>query len=120
MAEDKGTRKVLRRELEANIKMKVHESSAGQVALFENEIMAKTSDISTGGLGIYSPMYIPEGTNLELELESDPFCPGRKETIHIVAKVTISMMAGDKYRIGLNFVEISDQDKETIINYVQN
>lgn len=119
MEQDKGTRKVLRRQVEVSVNLKVHESSAKEVMFLDKQIKAKTSDVSNNGLGIYSPIYIPEGACLEMELESTPFFAEKKGPVHLVAKVTTSIMTGDKYRVGLQFVKISDEDKEAIINYIK-
>lgn len=119
MEDYKGTRKITRRELNIGVKLKVHESSKNIVKLIDDEIVCRTSDISDNGLGIYCPIYIPEGTQLKIELESKLLYPEKGSSIHIIVKVTSSIMVENEYRTGLQFIEISDQDREVIIRYVQ-
>lgn len=119
MGEDKGTRKVTRREFEAKIKIRVHASSAGEVNLLADNMEGKTRDISDNGLGILCPFYIPEGANLEIELEKKLLSPGTEGVIRIVAQVTSSIMVEGEYRMGLQIKEISEEDRALIKGYVQ-
>lgn len=119
MEEYKGTRKIKRCELDAGVKLKVHESSKGVLKLLDDEVSARTSDISDNGLGIYTPVYIPEGTHLKIALESGLICPEKKAPINIIVKVTSSIMAESEYRTGLEFIEISEEDRKAIIDYIQ-
>lgn len=115
----KGTRKITRRETDADIKLKMHESSKRDVKLLKDDIKARMHDISDNGIGIRTSVYIPEGVCMELELDNSCFSPEAKGSVHIVAKVTSCVMAEDGYRIGLQFIEISGKDREVIKKYIQ-
>lgn len=115
----KGPRKVLRRALNVKLAVRIHKSSAGEVNLPQDVMEADTSDIGDNGLNFYFPMAIPDGTYLDIELDSAPFYSKKREQIHILGKVTFSAKVGERYQIGVNFTEISDEDKRVIMSYIQ-
>lgn len=119
MEDYKSTRKITRRELNTDIRLKIHESSKKDVRILEDYIKAKTNDISENGLGVYAPVYLPEGTCLEIELDGSSLGSSGKGPVYIVGKVTSSIMGEGGYRIGIQFVEVSEKDRTSIRSYIQ-
>lgn len=109
MEENGGKGRILRCELDAAIKLKFPET----------EMETRTIDLSENGLRFHSPAEIPIDTQLEIELESSPICPGRAGPIHITAKVNSLAKAENGYQVGIQFVKISDEDKKIIADYLR-
>lgn len=112
--------KALRREVDTGVKLKILETDSDELkSLVNNWMESRTHDISEKALTLYTSIYIPDGTQIEAELESSPFYTNKKGLMHILGKVIFSSKAGDKFLIGLQFAEISEEDRKAIINYLK-
>lgn len=109
MEEYDGKGRILRCELDAAIKLKFPGT----------EMETRTIDVSENGLRFHSLVEIPLETQLEVELESTSICPGREKPIYMTAKVNSLVKTENGYQVGIQFVEISDEDKKTIADYLQ-
>jgi len=82
-------------------------------SLFDN---SQTMDISQGGVGLLSPKFIPVKTNMIMEIALNP----RQEPVLCVGKVCWVQKSNysDNYRVGMNFVDISDESKNRLAGYL--
>jgi len=119
------TRTASRRPIKAVAEFKPHESMAASLKLnIPNEyIKSDLLDISIAGLALDSPYLIPINTTLRIRIDTAVFGLEHKEDtpeqISIVGKVTSCAMNKGRYRLGVNFVEISKEDLALIESFIQ-
>lgn len=71
-------------------------------------------DISEGGIYLVAPQKIPMGTFLELSFQVRP-----DDLVYAVGKVVRSTEAGNGfYGLGVRFTNISDKDRQKIIDFI--
>ncbi len=73
-----------------------------------------TSDISNNGLGFDSDAFIPNNTLIMLEV------PVLAKVIHPVGRIawSASMVHSDRYRIGVEFMEMDPAEKHYLKDYL--
>ena len=100
----------------------IHESLKTQIRLSEDVVRATTRDIGTGGVAIESKYFIPKGALIKIGIDSGPFYQGREgfdKPISVVGRVVwTTMEAKRRYRVGVQFIEIREEDKEAIAKFV--
>ena len=72
-------------------------------------VFGRGSDVSQGGMAAYIPSELPVGTSVDLEL-SLPYLSG-EQPIRIIA----SVRNRNGFRYGLEYVALSDSDKERLL-----
>lgn len=92
------------------------------------ELKAFTNDISAGGLMFETERDIPQDSNLELELYQ-PMNRARRIIFFLPVLVKVIWTKGiekdefekgeNKYKIGVQFTEIKEGDREIIAKYVE-
>jgi hypothetical protein len=75
-----------------------------------------TSDLGAGGLRVRSPQLLPDGTQLVLQLHVGE---SGEEPITVIGKVAWSKRSGNGFDVGVEFVELSAEQKERIEAYIQ-
>lgn len=118
------TRRAKRVRVEVTITYSIHESMKKQINLSEDVVKTTSRDISTLGVAIDSPYFVPKGALINISIDSSAFYPegtgGLDKPIRVVGKVVSCIMEAKKrYRLGVEFVEIQDEDKASIGRFVE-
>ena len=115
------SRRVPRVPLVTKIRMKISRRMRGQIALMEETILGETIDISTLGVGVYCPVFLPKGVKLNAKISTAIF--GAKDKTHLafVGVVMNGRMAGGRtdYRLGIEFVRIAKRNQKLIDAYLK-
>lgn len=81
--------------------------------------IALSKDLSREGLKINSPIHIPEGTALDLELD----IPDDPKPVRTTGKIVWSRSAADQdqgYDMGIRFMMMDPVDKFRVLDYAYN
>ena len=125
MARSWSTRRFFRVLYESPVILRVNRKHRSQVRLAQKNIVGKMVDLSEGGCGVESGLFIPRGTHVDvfldrslLQIAGEPAVP--KGRSRIVATVISTVTRGlRQYRIGLQFLRVSRLDKEFISKFVK-
>ncbi len=117
------TRRAKRTRLVVPATYSIHESLKKQIWLSEDVVKTTTRDISPIGVALDSIYFVPKGALIKISIDSSPFYPGKKgldNPIRVVGKVVSTIMeAKRRYRLGVQFIEIREEDKEAIAKFVE-
>lgn len=103
------------------IKLNVPRKAEDNVAIINGQLV----DIGALGCGVEVPYLIPVGIELGISIDTTNFRQEmggdiRKEPIKASAKVTTCIMkAAGSYRLGLYFIDISQDDKTLIEDFIK-
>lgn len=87
--------------------------------LAQKEITAAAVDLSPAGLGIVSPVYLPEKLLLHIELDANQIYPDKeKERIEFTGEVHSCHMVDGKYRIGILIKGMRTEDLQAIRKFL--
>lgn len=81
--------------------------------------IALSKDLSREGLKISSPVHLPEGTKLDLELD----IPDDPKPVHTTGKIVWSSSSQSQdqgYDVGIRFVMMDPVDKFRVLDYAYN
>lgn len=118
------TRRAKRVKVGVAITYSIHESMKEQINLSEDTVETTSRDISPLGIAISSTYFVPKGALLNICIDSSAFYPertgGLDNPIRVVGKVVSCIMEEKKkYRLGIEFVELQDEDKASIGRFVE-
>jgi len=118
------TRRAKRVRLVVPATYSIHESLKKQIRLSEDVVKATTRNINAFGVAIDSKYFIPKGVLINITIDSGPFYPGKggglDKPIRIVGKiVSATMEAKRHYRLGVQFIEVREEDKAAIAKFVE-
>lgn len=85
----------------------------------QEEGIALSKDLSREGLKINSPTPLPEGTNVDLELD----IPDDPKSVRTTGKIVWSRSSGGQdqgYDIGIRFLMMDPVDKFRVLDYAYN
>lgn len=120
-----NSRKLFRVLFESRASFRLHRSSRKDIQLKEKTVASKLLDLSAGGCGIESPVFVPVGAKLNLFLDrnllGDSAEKGAKRNVSkiIGAVRTSKQVPGRKYRLGVQFEKISATDQRLIQAFVE-
>ena len=104
----------------------------------ESFLHGEAENISTGGLCFFIPIFIPKETTLVLHIQASPFYPAREginefirakvQVVHATLDMVKTQSHGAvkldrfvrRYRIGVKFLELAEQDGRIILEYIKN
>ena len=120
------TRRELRRPITLRVSVRVNPAFSETVQLAKESIEGRLADISVIGIGLISPVFLPPGVLIDIELPrpalADPNAldPGKSAegSISITAKVAYAKPFGSQCRIGVSFIHIEEADRALIQAYV--
>ncbi len=88
--------------------------------LAQREITAAAVDLSPAGLGIVSPVYLPQKVLLDIKLDAKQIYPNKeKGELSFSGEVHSCHMSDGKYRIGILIKEIDTKDKQAIRKFLE-
>lgn len=125
MAKAWRTRRYFRVSHDSPLTLRVHREHRKTVRLVQKDIAGKLLDLSEGGCGVETTLFIPRGTKVNLFLgrglldtEGEP--GNQKGYTRITALIVSCILRGVRqYRLGLQFVKISKKDLDLISRFVK-
>ena len=78
---------------------------------------ARSKDVSIGGLCVMSSRSLPDGVDVIVKFELP--LRGKFQKMALPARIVNSVLTGDGYRIGLQFVELDENNSQTIQAFVR-
>lgn len=95
-----------------------------RIRIRDREVIALASDISEGGMAIVTDCEIPVVSLITVKfvmLNDRAFDPGKQsQSITVEGEVRYNSVErqGREYRMGLNFLDLSEEDRRFICNFV--
>ena len=84
---------------------------------------AVAQDISEGGLCVFSPHELPEGSRLNLKFkifnDAEPVESQQVRQLEVQGKVRYSILEDADYRMGIEFLNVPEADRRFIANFVE-
>jgi c-di-GMP-binding flagellar brake protein YcgR len=120
----KDVRRFQRLALDAEIKFKQFTDYERKIYYEDKEMDAVAVDISEGGIGIQTPRFIPEKTCLEIWISLSGLNPEGQMVfygpVRVMGKVRWVIPWEDKtFRMGICFLDMQEEDKKTITNFIR-
>jgi len=114
------TRRAFRVDLELIVKCRIDESQRGSFRLIEgDQFDTQAIDISEKGVRVLSRYLIPRGLVLELDIDGKLFGLGHNiKTKSEVRYCETLKGLRKKNRLGLMFLDISEEDRQAIARFV--
>ncbi|MFH1355341.1 MAG: PilZ domain-containing protein, partial [Candidatus Omnitrophota bacterium] len=114
------TRKAPRIGINLTINSKIPSEYKQKFALINGmNFDAQVVDISSLGMGMFSKYFLPKGLILELSMDGKYF--GVSEDIVVRAEVRhCAFIKGRGYRSGMQFLNLSDNDKKVVLDFIAN
>ncbi len=119
-----NSRKLIRIFFESRASFRLHRSSKKEIHISAETAAAKLLDLSAGGCGMESAVFVPAGARLNIFLDRNLIFPGFQKTrkrhfSKIVGVVrSLRQLSNRKYRLGIQFEKISTEDKKLIDDFV--
>ena len=111
------TRGEARIKLDAGASLKVNGDMEKHVHLLREEQKAEIVDVSALGIGVVSPVFLPKGAILNIQVNGAAF--GMDTPIKIKGEVRYCKPEkGRKCKVGIKFIEIEDAVLNKIKEYV--
>ncbi len=115
-----NSRKLLRVLFETQATFRINRSSKKDVHMKEETVSTKLMDLSAGGCGLESPVFLPPGTKLNVFLnrkllQEKPDLKSKNVFSKIVGVVRTSRPAPNRmHRMGVQFEKVSSEDVRLI------
>ncbi len=96
-----------------------HYRAPGRLAAVVEDRIVRVVDLTTGGVGLVSPVAIERGTRTELSLDL-PLVDGHSRSTHLLLTVTEcrpDRVASDRWRVGGTVVPRGEADRTALVEY---
>ena len=116
------SRRVPRAPFSAKMQMKISPRMRNQIILASEIMHGEVIDISSLGLGVYGPVYLPKGTKINGKFDASALnAPGKGEIRFsgIIQNGRLAVGGGSKYRLGVEFQHIAKRNLKLIEAYVK-
>ena len=88
------------------------------VQLVKQSFDARLVHVSEQGIGLVSPVFLPPGALVDVELSRDPFSQGETGSFSFTGKIVYARPKQRQCQLGLSFVEIQDEDRRMIREFI--
>ena len=115
------SRRVPRAPFSAKMRMKISPRMKNQIILASEIMHGEVIDISSLGLGVYGPVYLPKGTRINGKFDASALGASGKGEIGFSGIIQNGRLAAgsSKYRLGVEFQRIAKMSLKLIEAYVK-
>ena len=115
------SRRVPRAPFSAKMRMKISPRMKNQIILASEIMHGEVIDISSLGLGVYGPVYLPKGTKINGKFDASALKTSVDREIGFSGIVKNGRMATGRtgYRLGIEFERIAKRNRKLLEVYVK-
>ncbi len=117
------TRKEPRTPITAQVRVQINPDMGETVHLARRQtLQAKVIHLSTDGIGLLSPIFLPPGALVDIEVSRAALAIPKKVpmegSMRLTGRIVYAKPLGDECQLGISFTKIENADRQAIQDFV--